>query len=40
VYEHVDVDLVQASGVAEMLLHHVTGPEAGQGRVFFDEHAK
>jgi hypothetical protein len=38
--EHVDVNVVQASGVAEMLLHHVTGPEAGGGRVFFDEHFK
>src|SRR5438552_5550901 len=38
IYEHVDVNVVQASGVAEMLLHHVTGPAAGEGRVFFDEH--
>jgi hypothetical protein len=36
VYEHVDVNVVQASGVAEMVLHHVTGPDAGEGRVFFD----
>ncbi len=40
VFEHVDVNVVHASGVAEMLLHHVTGPEAGEGRVFFDEHFK
>ncbi len=40
VYETVDVNVVRASGVAEMLLHHVTGPDAGQGRVFFDEHFK
>jgi hypothetical protein len=29
---------VSASGVAEMLLHRVTGAGAGGGRVFFDEH--
>jgi len=40
VHEHADVNLVQTSGVAEMVLHHVTGPEAGEGRVFFDEHFK
>jgi len=40
VYENVEVNVVQASGVAEMLLHHVTGTEAGEGRVFFDEHFK
>ena len=38
--ETVQVIEVKASGVAEMFLHHVTGPEAGEGQVFFDEHFK
>lgn len=38
VHEAVEEMVVKASGVAEMILHHVTGPDAGEGRVFFDEH--
>lgn len=39
-YETVQVMEVRASGVAEMFLRHVTGPEVGEGQVFFDDDFK
>jgi Restriction endonuclease len=40
IHKEIQVIEVKASGVAEMLLHHITGPDAGEGQVFFDEHFK